>query len=113
MPWPLSESWNTCAVPWKPVVIVAGRLASRATSSIATVASPIANPGARLNEIVTAGCWPWWLTSNGPTDGTGVVTADSGIDCPAGTPLPVTPPPGPAAVPVVGLGPAPPPLVLT
>ena len=25
MPCPFSESWNTCAVPWKPVVIVAGR----------------------------------------------------------------------------------------
>ena len=25
MPCPCSESWNTCAEPWKPVVIVAGR----------------------------------------------------------------------------------------
>ena len=24
MPCPRSESWNTCAVPWKPVVMVAG-----------------------------------------------------------------------------------------
>src|SRR5450755_1977283 len=29
MPWPLSDSWNTCAVPWKPVEIVAGRKARR------------------------------------------------------------------------------------
>ena len=65
-------------------------------SWIAVTASPSAKPGARLNEIVTAGCWPWWLTSSGPTDGTGMVTADSGIDCPDGMPLPVMPPPGPA-----------------
>ena len=104
MPWPLSDSWNTCAVPWNPVEIVAGRLESRSIAWIAVTASPSAKPGARLNEIVTAGCWPWWLTSSGPTDGTGMVTADSGIDCPAGMPLPVMPPPGPAAVPVVGLG---------
>ena len=96
MPWPFSDSWNTCAVPWKPVVIVAGRLESRSMLDRVT-ASPSAKPGARLNEIVTAGCWPWWLTSSGPTDGTGTVTADSGIDCPDGMPLPVTPEPAPPA----------------
>ena len=31
-PCPRSESWNTCAVPWKPVAIVAGRLESRSIS---------------------------------------------------------------------------------
>jgi hypothetical protein len=36
-------------------------------------------PGARLNEIVTAGCWPWWLICNGPTVGTSFATADSGM----------------------------------
>ena len=47
--------------------------------------------------MVTAGCWPWWLTSSGPTCVTGLVTADSGIDCPDGMPLPVTPLPGAGA----------------
>ena len=74
-------------------MIVAGRLESRSMLWIAVTASPSAKPGARLNEIVTAGCWPWWLTSSGPTDGTGMVTADSGIDWPDGMPLPVTPAP--------------------
>ena len=49
MPCPLSESWNTCAVPWKPVEIVAGRLESRSMPWIAVTASPSAKPGARLN----------------------------------------------------------------
>ena len=84
-------------MPWKPVEIVAGRLKSRSMLWIAVTASPSAKPGARLNEIVTDGCWPWWLTSSGPTDCTGMVTADSGIDCPDGMPLPVMPEPGPVA----------------
>ena len=33
-PCPFSESWNTCAVPWKPVAIVAGRFESRSSSVI-------------------------------------------------------------------------------
>ncbi len=93
MPWPFRDSSNTCALPWKPVVTVAGRLESRSMSRIASVASPIAKPGARLNEMVTAGCWPWWLISSGPTCVTRLVTADSGIDVPDGMPLPVTPEP--------------------
>ena len=58
---------------------------------IASTASPSETPGARLNEIVTDGCWPWWLTSSGPTVGTSLVTAASGIDGPAGMPMPLTP----------------------
>ena len=59
MPCPRNESWNTCAVPWKPVVIVAGRRSSRSSFWMASTAWPSEKPGARLNEIVTAGCWPW------------------------------------------------------
>ena len=76
MPCPCSESWNTCAVPWKPVVIVAGSRSSRSSFWIASTAWPSEKPGARLNEIVTAGCWPWWLTCSGPTVRSKRVTAD-------------------------------------
>ena len=69
MPCPFSDSWNTCALPWKPVVIESGRLESRSSCRIASTAWPSEVPGARLNEIVTEGCWPWWLTCSGPTVG--------------------------------------------
>ncbi len=29
MPWPFKDSWNTWALPWKPVMIDAGRFVSR------------------------------------------------------------------------------------
>jgi hypothetical protein len=34
--------------------------------SIAFVAAPRDAPGARLNETVTTGNWPWWFTDSGP-----------------------------------------------
>src|ERR1700760_2609367 len=34
--------------------------------SIAFVAAPSEAFGARLNEIVTTGNWPWWLTESAP-----------------------------------------------
>ena len=94
MPCPFSDSWNTCAVPWKLVVICAGRLESRSICWIASTAWPSAVPGARLNEIVTEGCWPWWLTRSGPTLVTGVVSAVSGIAWPEDVPTPGMPAPG-------------------
>jgi len=45
--------------------MLAGSSTSRSTSWIARVAWPRDTPGARLNEIVTAGNWPWWLTDSG------------------------------------------------
>ena len=63
----LSDCWNACAVPWKPVAIVAGTLSSRFARSIASVACPSAVFGARLKEIVTAGNCPWWLMESGAT----------------------------------------------
>src|SRR5258707_1035633 len=51
MPWPRKESWKTCAVPWKPVVTVTGRLASRSVCWMRSTASPSETPGGRLNEI--------------------------------------------------------------
>src|SRR5215470_944784 len=52
MPCPRKESWKTCAVPWNPVVIVAGRRSSRSSLVMASTACPSEKPGARLNEIV-------------------------------------------------------------
>ena len=42
------------------------------------IASPIAVPGSRLNEIVTDGNWPWWLTTSGATLTTLSTSVDSG-----------------------------------
>ena len=42
----------------------------RAASSIASTASPSATPGSRLNEMVTDGNSPWWLTASGADGGT-------------------------------------------
>ena len=81
-PRPCSESWNACAVPWKR-----GRRSSPAASPprsawIASTASPSATPGFRLNEIVTDGSWPVWLTVSGPTSVVTVATVFSGISLP-------------------------------
>src|SRR5450756_566194 len=65
-PRPVIESWNACAVPWKLPEIVAGNV-SRATACTRATASPSAIPGRRLNESVTDGNWPVWLTDSGPT----------------------------------------------
>ena len=61
-PRPCIEAWNACAVPWKLVVIVAGSQVSRRRVSTPSTASPSGTPGLRLNEIVTDGSWPEWLT---------------------------------------------------
>ena len=56
---------NTWAVPWKLAVIVAGSMPRAIRFSSAT-ASPSANPGRRLKEMVTEGSWPLWLMDSGP-----------------------------------------------
>src|SRR5438552_18458003 len=80
-PSPCSESWNACAVPWKLVVTVEGSVAA-ANAWIADTASPNATPGLRLNEIVTDGNWPVWLTLSGPTLVVTLATVLSGISRP-------------------------------
>jgi hypothetical protein len=72
-------------VPWKPVVIVAGRLESRSICWIAVTASPSAKPGARLNEIVTAGLLALVVDEQRADRRHRMVTADNGIDCPDGS----------------------------
>ncbi|MNL34622.1 hypothetical protein D3C87_1566050 [compost metagenome] len=41
-------------------------------------ASPSAAPGARLNDTVTDGSCPWWLTEIGPTRRSVVAKAETG-----------------------------------
>ena len=53
-----SESWKACALPWKVVVMVAGRLSSVAARLMASVAWPSAVPCARLKLMVMAGNRP-------------------------------------------------------
>ena len=61
-PRPCSESWNAWAVPWKLVVIVDGSVSRGELPESRSTASPSATPGSRLNEMVTDGSWPVWLT---------------------------------------------------
>ena len=64
-PRPCIESWNACAVPWKLPDTVPGSV-SRAASCTRATASPSATPGRRLNDSVTDGSCPVWLTDSGP-----------------------------------------------
>ena len=56
----------------------------RTAALIASTASPSAAPGARLNDIVTAGNWLWWLIDSGCT---GIVLQCTKVD--SGTAWPV------------------------
>src|SRR5438034_775912 len=60
-----SEAWKARAAPRKPLWIDGGRPISRAAPLMASTASPSEAPGARLNEIVTAGNWPWCAITRG------------------------------------------------
>ena len=55
---------------------------SFSTCWMALTAWPIAVPGARLNEIVTDGNWPWWLITSGATFTTLSTSVDNGTCCP-------------------------------
>ena len=61
----LSDDWKAWAVPWNEPSSVIGVLSSACTCWMRSTASPSAVPGARLNEMVTAGNWPWWLMVSG------------------------------------------------
>ena len=60
-----SESLNAAAVPWKLPRPSAEPDARARHLSIACVACPSETPGARLNDSVTEGNWPWWFTASG------------------------------------------------
>ena len=53
-----SDAMKACAVPWNDACTLNGMFISFCAASMAFVASPNAAPGARLNEIVTAGNCP-------------------------------------------------------
>ncbi len=59
-----SDAWKARAAPWNPVWMLGGMPSSRVTRSIEVTAAPSETLGARLNETVTAGNWPWWLTAS-------------------------------------------------
>ena len=75
--------WNACAVPPKLVMMLddAG-ITCAACCSTYCVAVPSATPARRLNESVTEGTCPEWLTESGVTVSTVVVTELSGTAAP-------------------------------
>src|SRR6476646_2449888 len=78
---PAWVDWNTCAVPEKPVEMSAGRVRA-ASCDTAADAGPSATPGRRLNDIVTDGTWPEWLTDVGPALRVSVATVPSAMSVP-------------------------------
>src|SRR5262249_57113451 len=64
-----SAAWKAWAVPWKVARIDGGMAISRSAARIASTAWPREARGARLNEKVTAGNWPWWLMASGASVG--------------------------------------------
>src|SRR6185437_9265457 len=78
---PACVAWNACAVPENAVLIDDGsvRLAIRCTSA---VAAPRDTPGRRLNDRVTDGSWPEWLTLSAPAVCDTLATALSGTSAP-------------------------------
>ncbi len=77
-PWPFSESWKAWAVPWNVALSVAGMRSSRCTASTWAVASLSDTPGLVLNEMVTEGSWPRWVTTSGPSPGVSLAIESSG-----------------------------------
>ena len=80
--WVASEAWKAWAVPWKLARTAAGMLISRSAAWMLCTASLSAMPGARLNESVTDGKKPWWLTASGVVLGAKRVMALSGTWAP-------------------------------
>ena len=84
MPCPFSDSWNTCAVPWKPVVIVAGRLDSRSMLLDRVDRLAERKAGREVERDRHRRLLALVVDLQRPDRGTGLVTADSGIDCRSG-----------------------------
>jgi len=68
-------------VPENCVVTPAGRSRS-ASACTSSVAAPSATPGFRLNDRVTEGICPEWLTATGPAVRESDATAFSGTSAP-------------------------------
>src|ERR1700693_5885345 len=80
-PSPLRLDSNACAVPWKSVVMLSGRVAAAILLTSAS-ALPSETPGATSNEIVADGNCPEWLTCNGPSDRVNFISVSSGTSAP-------------------------------
>src|ERR1019366_10608287 len=52
-------------VPWNPACRLRRMCMASSALSTAVMASPSAAFGARLNDTVMAGNWPWWLIESG------------------------------------------------
>ncbi len=79
-----SDSLNACAVPAKSAWTLGGMPMRACAASMALTASPSDSPAARLNEIVTAGNWPWWLIASGAVVVVSCTIALSGTGAPVG-----------------------------
>ncbi len=79
----LSDAWKAWAAPAKLPCTLCGRPRSCIAALIATTASPSATPGARLNDSVTDGNWPWWFTARLVGVGSKWVKALSGTCVPS------------------------------
>src|SRR5712691_7184911 len=79
---PRKDRWNSFTVPWKAKLSVAGMRRSRTALFTRSAAWPSEKPGAKLNEIVTAGSCPKWFTDNGPTVRATFATVSSGTSGP-------------------------------
>ena len=73
-----SDARNAAAAPWNVVWTLAGMPISACACSIAATALPSDAPGARLNDIVTAGNWPAWLITSWVLRSRIVARLDSG-----------------------------------
>ena len=82
--WFVSDASNACAVPWKLPWIDSGMPRAAVASFTAETASPSETPGARLNDSVTTGNWPWWLIESGAVVSVTRVTVRSGTAPPSG-----------------------------
>ena len=80
-PSPCCDAWNTCAVPEKFVVMLAGSVAA-ATLFTAATAPPRLPPGCRLNDTVTLASCPECATLLGPVLRSKSATSESGTSAP-------------------------------
>ena len=76
------EFLKDAAVPSNSLCTVAGMCRSVTALSMAVIAEPSASRGARLNEMVTAGTWPWRLMESGAVVCSKCVNALSGTALP-------------------------------
>src|SRR5271155_6145802 len=82
IPSPESDDSKACAVPWKSVVMLSGKVAAAILWPWAS-ALPSETPGATSHEIVADGSWPEWLICNGPSDRVNLTSVSSGTSSPA------------------------------